>query len=104
MHTEQPMPQQNSNAPIWDLVIKDLHEQARKREKDKQLVLDLVFDDMTSRDQVGRKRYGTPLQGFNGRDMLQDAYEEALDLCVYLRGAIYERDMLDEQNRKTSYR
>ena len=33
-----------------------------------------------------------PLQAFNGRDSLKDAYEEALDLCVYLRTAIYEKD------------
>jgi len=28
----------------------------------------------------------------NGRDALRDAYEEALDLCQYLRQALYERD------------
>ena len=34
----------------------------------------------------------TSLQAFNGRDALRDAYEEALDLCQYLRQALYERD------------
>jgi len=52
----------------------------------------MVMQDMEHRDQVGRKRYGTPLQPHNGRDALRDAYEEALDLCVYLRQALYERD------------
>lgn len=52
----------------------------------------LVMQDMMARDAVGRERYGTPLQPHNGRDVLRDAYEEALDLCVYLRQAIYERD------------
>jgi len=55
-------------------------------------VWDLVVSDMLDRDQVGRQRYGTPLQPHNGRDALMDAYQEALDLAVYLRQAIFERD------------
>ena len=55
-------------------------------------VWDLVMADMKDRDQVGRQRYGTPLQPYNGRDSLMDAYQEALDLAVYLRQAIFERD------------
>lgn len=46
---------------------------------------------MKERDQEGRRKYGTPLQAGNGRDALVDAYQEALDLCVYLRQAIAER-------------
>lgn len=67
----QPAPRRNNSTPVWDLVI----------------------EDMSARDHVGRKRYGTPLQANNGRDALQDAYEEALDLCVYLKQAIIERDV-----------
>lgn len=52
----------------------------------------VVVDDMHKRDGMGRAKYGVPLQPHNGRDALKDAYEEALDLCVYLRTAIYERD------------
>lgn len=48
--------------------------------------------DMQERDRIGRERYGVPLQPHNGRDQLKDAYAEALDLCVYMRAAIYERD------------
>jgi hypothetical protein len=55
-------------------------------------IQDLVAADVAERKQVGIERYGTPLQAFNGRDALRDAYEEALDLCQYLRQAIYERD------------
>jgi hypothetical protein len=50
------------------------------------------MQDMQSRHELGIKRYGTPLQPHNGRDALRDAYEEALDLAVYLRTAIFERD------------
>lgn len=59
---------------------------------DAPVIQDLVIDDIYQRTQLGIERYGTGLQGFNGRDMLRDAYEEALDLATYLRGAIYERD------------
>lgn len=52
----------------------------------------LVLDDMKARDDMGAERYGNRLQAGNGRDSLLDAYHEALDLAVYLRTAIYERD------------
>lgn len=67
---EQPPPVPNDHPPVWPLVVAD----------------------MAARDRFGRAKYGTPLQGFNGRDVLRDAYEEALDLAVYLRQLIYERD------------
>lgn len=54
-------------------------------------IWDLVVEDMKKRDAFGKSKYGVHLQAFNGRDVLQDAYEEALDLCVYLRQAIEER-------------
>lgn len=67
---DQKPPTKNDSRPIWELVIEDMQE----------------------RDQAGRGRYGTPLQAHNGRDALVDAYQEALDLAVYLRQAIEERD------------
>ncbi|MCH9637778.1 MAG: hypothetical protein K0U16_07540 [Gammaproteobacteria bacterium] len=70
LNDEQPAPEPNESRPIWDLVIEDMRE----------------------RDQEGRRRYGVPLQAHNGRDPLVDAYQEALDLAVYLRQAIEERD------------
>lgn len=66
----QPPPVLNAAQPVWDLVIAD----------------------MRQRDSVGRERYGMPLQAHNGRDALLDAYQEALDLVVYLRQAIEERE------------
>ena len=65
----QPAPRPSSGPAIWPLVVAD----------------------MQARDELGRKRYGTPLRAHNGRDPLVDAYEEALDLAVYLRQAIVER-------------
>lgn len=69
LNDNQPDPKCNGTIPIWSLVI----------------------EDMIERDNIGRQRYGTPLQANNGRDALIDAYQEALDLCVYLRQAIEER-------------
>lgn len=74
----EPPPEANDNTPVWELVIADMHE----------------------RDHEGRRKYGVPLQAENGRNPLVDAYQEALDLSVYLRQAIEEEraqgEMLDE--------
>lgn len=70
MSKEEPPPVPNHNPGIWTLVMID----------------------MAQRDIEGAKKYGTRLQPFNGRDPLIDAYQEALDLVVYLRQAIYERE------------
>lgn len=68
--TEQPTPAPNHHPAVWDLVMKD----------------------MEARDQLGESRYGTRLQPHNGRDALKDAYQEVLDLAVYLRQELYQRD------------
>ena len=59
---------------------------------DKPYIHELVKEDIQSRSNMGKAKYKTRLQPDNGRDSLKDAYEEALDLCQYLRQAIYERD------------
>lgn len=51
-----------------------------------------VIKDMEDRRLVGIRRYGTPLQPFNGRDALVDLYQELLDAVVYIRQLITERD------------
>lgn len=77
---DQPPPKPTTSPAIWDLVIAD----------------------MRDRDNTGRQRYGTPLQADNGRDHLVDAYQEALDLVVYLRAEIERRkvviDLLTEND------
>ena len=55
-------------------------------------IQDLVIRDMLDRKMMGVAKYGTALRAGNGRDALWDAYQEALDLCAYLRQAIAERD------------
>jgi len=55
-------------------------------------VIDYVLADMAQRAAAGLQKYGTQLQTHNGRDALWDAYQEALDLAMYLRQAILERN------------
>jgi len=54
-------------------------------------VLPHVMADMAARIAKGADQYGDPLTTENGRDALQDAYEEALDLAMYLKQALMER-------------
>lgn len=54
-------------------------------------VWDLVVVDMRARKEMGEQKYKTFLHAFNGRDPLIDAYQEALDLAVYLRQALFEK-------------
>ena len=51
----------------------------------------MVIADIAARREVGISRYGTALQAFNGRDALQDLYEELLDACMYIRQVVEER-------------
>jgi hypothetical protein len=51
----------------------------------------LVRRDLEERERLGIERYGTPLRPHNGRNALQDAYEEALDLACYLKQALIEQ-------------
>ena len=69
VNSKEPPPKKNDSKPIWEMVIEDMKE----------------------RDQVGEARYGTKLQKFNGRNSAVDAYQEGLDLVVYLRQLIEER-------------
>jgi len=66
--TPEPAPTEGTGRPIWELVV----------------------EDMKARDEMGREKYGTALRAGDGRRSLVDAYQEALDLAVYLRKAIEE--------------
>ena len=53
-------------------------------------IIDLVAKDLVDRASVGKVKYGKYLQAGNGRDALLDAYQEVLDLAMYLRQKIEE--------------
>lgn len=55
-------------------------------------IVDLVIEDIQERKLLGISRYGGPLRVNNGRNALQDAYEEAMDLAIYLKQALEEAE------------
>lgn len=67
---EQDLPTPNEHPVVWELVMGDLQAKA----------------------EAGADKYGTHLQPHNGRSALRDAYQEALDLCMYMRQKIYEEE------------
>lgn len=55
-------------------------------------MFDALIDDLEGRDAIGWAQYRRPLLANEpGRDWLTDAYEEALDQAVYLKGALMSR-------------
>lgn len=68
LNKAEPAPIKNDETPVWELAIADMRE----------------------RNEIRFAKYGTRLQAHNGRNALVDAYQEALDLVVYLRQAIEE--------------
>jgi hypothetical protein len=78
--TQQPAPVATDSPAVWPLVIADLNTIDAPDWLKRSLA-----DDMCARDAFGRGKYGVPLQVANGRNASRDAYEEALDLAVYLR-------------------
>lgn len=69
MNREQPAPGEGTGHDCWLLTIEDMKE----------------------RRLMGQAKYGRVLRPDNGHDHLLDAYQEALDLAVYLRTAIAQR-------------
>jgi hypothetical protein len=57
-------------------------------------VFAMVHADLDARDRIGWAQHNRPLLANDGRDSLREAYEEALDLAVYLRKALAERGAL----------
>jgi hypothetical protein len=81
----QPPPRPSDAPPSWPAVVADVR--AMQCAPSYAAAWDTIAADMEARDRLGRERYGVPLAPGNGRDSLRDAYEEALDLTVYLFNA-----------------
>lgn len=54
-----------------------------------------VVADIMARKEFGLKKYGTPLQPFNGRNTLNDLYQELVDGIKYATSAIFESKLGD---------
>lgn len=62
-----------------------------------------VVSDMVERNEFGAKKYGKYLTTNSGENFLQHAYEEALDLAVYLKGKIMEQQEKDQINTELTF-
>jgi len=51
-----------------------------------------VITDMMNRNEFGAQKYNKYLLPNDGRDSLQDLYEELLDAAVYIKKVMIERD------------
>lgn len=56
-------------------------------------ITNLVRADLELRAKKGVETYGKRLNPFNGRNSLIDAYQEALDLGVYLKQRLVEEEV-----------
>lgn len=79
--------------------LPDEHEQALPVVNERPSIQGLLIADIEERTKIGIQRYGTPLQAFNGRNSVRDAYEEAVDLATYLRQVKEEKAELAQRLR-----
>lgn len=84
LNQPEPPPKAITGPKIWDLVIEDIsymHDSG---------VNQLMIAEARERDAQGEKKYGVALRAFDGRDSMIDAYQEVMDLVVYLKKAVIE--------------
>lgn len=74
---------------MTDIKIED-QPPPKQRDPTAKTIQSLVIEDVRTREQIGMERYGVPLRTHDGRITIVDAYQEALDLVVYLRKIIAE--------------
>lgn len=72
-------------------IIKENMKQPDPIKNDNPAIVDLVVEDLKERKKLGLERYGVALQKDNGRDMLQDLYEELQDAVIYIKGVLEEK-------------
>lgn len=72
-----------------------------KPRKGSAVVLPHVLKDITERADFGLGKHGTYLQAHNGRDAMWDAYQELIDLVMYFRTELLNRETepADESGR-----
>jgi hypothetical protein len=51
-----------------------------------------LIKDIEARDKKGFEEYGKEMEINDGRDSIQDLYEELLDACAYIKKFMMERD------------
>lgn len=66
-------------------------------EPGEEIVLKFVMEDLKKRALMGKRKYHRYLETFNGRNALIDAYQEVLDLAMYLKQQLLEMEKKDEE-------
>ncbi len=86
---DQAPPGKSDGEDVMELVVEDIQETDRSD-------WGALVDGIRRRKKMGYEEYGMILRTENGRSFLIDAYQEAIDLCVYLRGLIEELESKGE--------
>ena len=89
----QPAPVVNGTTPVIETVLLEIDDSDHPAH-----IKSLLGDDLCQRDAIGRQRYGTSLQPYNGRDALRDCYEEVLDAWQYAMQEAIESDSPPRDN------
>ena len=88
----QPAPEQSTSEAVWPTIFTN----------ENFALPEWLVADMRERNELGSARYGTPLRVWNGRDAVIDAYQEALDLIVYVQQARSRLGVLSLRQRTPS--
>jgi hypothetical protein len=78
----EPPPQPSRHPAIQPMVVDELHHVGYHQ----------MAKDIEERAEFGKVKYGTLLKPHNGRNALNDLYQEVLDAIVYARQAAYEKN------------
>lgn len=84
----QPPPKKNDGRPIWHVVIEEAQLLTGEDHP--------AITAMRARHDMGVRKYGTPLQAHNGRNPLQDLFEEVMDALAYSTQALVEERLVGE--------
>lgn len=68
---------------------------SKRKSSEESTVFTELISDLVKRERQGWRSYKRPMRPFNGRDALQESYEEALDLAAYLKQLLMERQQPD---------
>ncbi len=63
-----------------------------RRKKSPSIIFAQVCEDLLDRDEKMRKKHGRKMTMWRYEKPLREAYEEALDICVYLRAELGRRE------------
>ena len=86
---DQPAPEKGWG-DMWERIIIRFDKTPRYRGRHKEKLLELFQE----RRKVGIERYGTPLQAFNGRNVVEDLLAEKFDALAYIEQTMIEKPEL----------